>query len=275
MLVLNCSKAAAEFFTSTKKGQKRSPIEPARHKTIAESIDSVVSLRDVKIEGKSKQLKQWHWLVHAIKVKRKNVLIVMDYHSRFSMTLTGLKKGDEFAFLHMLDHHLNVHIKELMGSLDYDAKDINNSLENYFDRHDTCAFHQRSDGSVQAHINDVKWLFEYTVDELGEVPTDVDLIGFDVLTNRMLRKSKGKKDYFEPRYIFLQRWLNQYGELTEQQAENKIIDLKNKERAEYQAENQIAQASTESNYEHQSEQQAIGISNVVSLDIFRKNKELS
>ena len=95
MLIFNCTKAAADFFTSTKKGEKSSPIEPAPYKTIAESI----AMADVSTDSEH----QWHWLIHAKKVKRKNVLIVMDYQSRFAITLTGLKKGNEFPFLKLFE----------------------------------------------------------------------------------------------------------------------------------------------------------------------------
>ena len=36
MLVFNCTKAAVDFFTVTRKGEKVSDLEPAPHKSIAE-----------------------------------------------------------------------------------------------------------------------------------------------------------------------------------------------------------------------------------------------
>tara|TARA_R110001583_G_scaffold9433_4_gene44764 strand:+ start:10660 stop:10839 length:180 start_codon:yes stop_codon:yes gene_type:complete len=47
MLVFNCTKAATEFFTVTRQGNKISCIEPAPHKTIAESIITPVFPDDV------------------------------------------------------------------------------------------------------------------------------------------------------------------------------------------------------------------------------------
>ncbi|MBL4765987.1 MAG: hypothetical protein JKX67_12065 [Colwellia sp.] len=278
MLVFNCTKAAAEFFTITKKGEKNSPIETAPHKTIAQSIANEVLPNDIiAIDGPA--VTQWHWLVHAIKVKRKNVLIVMDYHSRFAITLTGLKKGDQYPFLNMFEHHLTVHIHELMSLVCDDSTEIENSLENYNSQHDSCAFHQRGDRSVQTHINDVKWHFECLVDERGEIPTEVDLIGFDDHVNSMIRKRNAEKDYFEPRHAFLQHWLSEYGELTEQQAAKEIIDLKNQERAMYQAQHEIVQHKIEQ--EHidrfvgQSKEIISPTNNVVSLDSYRTKKAKS
>jgi len=41
----------------------------------------------------------------------------MDYQTRFSITLSALKKGDNQSFLNNLEHHLTVHIHEMMISV--------------------------------------------------------------------------------------------------------------------------------------------------------------
>ena len=73
------------------------------------------------------------------------------------------------------------------------------------------------------------------------VPEAEDLIGFDTFANQLLRKQKGEKDYFEPHYTFLQQWLSEYGELTQQQAAKKISDLQAQEKAMHQARHKIVQ----------------------------------
>ncbi|MCU7939705.1 MAG: hypothetical protein KZQ64_03065 [gamma proteobacterium symbiont of Bathyaustriella thionipta] len=228
MLIFNCTKAAADFFTTTK---KISPIEPAPHKTIAESITK--SIANTSTSADNKHL--WHWVVHAKKVKRKNVLVVMDFQSRFSITLTGLKKGDELAFLNLLEHHLIVHVHETMALVADHSQTIEDSLENYQHQHNNCAFYPRGDRSVQAHINDVLWHFEHSVNETGEVPQGVDLIGFDTYANRILRKRKGEKDYFYPQHEFLHLWLTHYGDCNEAGADKQIEQLQAKERAQAQS----------------------------------------
>ncbi len=78
MLTLNCTKAAADFFSTTK---KISPLEVAPKQSIAESmVESNAPL-------------QWQWQVRAIKVNGKNVLVAMGYQTRFSITLSALKKA--------------------------------------------------------------------------------------------------------------------------------------------------------------------------------------
>ncbi len=273
MLIFNCTKAAADFFTSKKKGKKISPIESTPHKTIAESI--------AKTEVSTDSEHQWHWLIHAKKVKRKNVLIVMDYHSRFTITLTGLKKGDELPFLNLFEHHLMVHVHEVMALLanniadcvDENAQAIENSLELYTNHHHSCAFYQRGDRSVQSHINDVLWHFEYAVDEIGEIPLGVDLIGFDVSVNRLLRKRQADKDYFYPQHEFLHDWLTHYGECSESEADSFIEGLKAQERAEFQDRfGGIEDLELQDEPLISSDIHSNKIDNVISLDLYRKKK---
>ena len=267
MLIFNCTKAAADFFTSTKKGKKSSPIEPAPYKTIAESI----AMADVSTDSEH----QWHWLVHAKKVKRKNVLIVMDYQSRFAITLTGLKKGNELPFLKLFEHHLTVHVHEIMALLADSVADnalaIKNSLKQYFNQHNSCAFYQRGDRSVQSHINDVLWHFEYSVDEMGEVFEGVDLIGFDAYVNRLLRKRQDEKDYFYPQHEFLHGSLTHYGEYSESEADSLLDGLQAQERAEFQAQfDGIEDLNMQAEPPSLSDVHSDMSDNVISLDSYRK-----
>jgi len=272
MLIFNCTKAAADFFTTTKKGEKSSPIEPAPHKTIPESIAE--SIANTNTTGDNEHL--WHWVVHAKKIKRKNVLVVMDYQSRFSITLTGLKKGDELGFLNLLEHHLIVHVHETMGLVAEHPQTIEDSLESYQQQQNNCAFYPRGDRSVQAHINDVLWHFEYSVNETGEVPHGIDLIGFDTYANRILRKRKGEKDYFYPQHEFLHLWLTHYGNCNTADADRQIEQLQAKERTEAQSrfdditELSIppeSQNSSDTAFDKDAFDQE---SKVVSLDAYRK-----
>ncbi|WP_281561185.1 hypothetical protein [Thalassomonas sp. RHCl1] len=238
MLVFNCTKAAAEFFTAIRQGAKRSPLKPPPEKTIAASMQAknrqaITAVNP--LEAVKQANNQWHWLVHAIKVKRKNVLIVMDYHSRFAMTFTGLKKGDETGFLQMFEQHLNFHIRELMPQVITDASIIDVSLERYCHDHSTNTFYQRGDRSVQSHINDVGWHIEMTADEMGELPAGIDLIAFDCYINNTIRNQKGKKGYFVPLQAFLHQWLCQYSGVSQTQADALIKELQEKEKARYQA----------------------------------------
>lgn len=263
MLILNCTKAAADFFSTTKKGKKISTLEPAPEQTIAESITNSIA--------KINSPQQWQWLVHAIKVKGKNALVVMDYQSRFSITLSAIKKGDDVSFLNSFEHHLTVHVHEMMTAINADSQAINVSLERYLHQHNSRAFYLRGDRSVQAHINDVAWHFRNWADEIGAVPAGVDLIGRDVFVNQLLRIRKGEKDYFKPQREFLHAWLTHYGEYNTAQADASIARLRAKERADAADRYPGLVASREcQNASLPSDAQTELGNNVILLDAYRK-----
>jgi len=253
MLNFNCTKAAADFFSSTKKGEKISPLESAPEQTIAEPNNPL----------------QWQWLVHAIKVKAKNVLVVMDYQCRFSISLPGLKKGDDTAFLHAFEQQLTLHVHAMMRSVDADPQVILASLERYHQQHYDRAFYLRGDRSVQAHINDVAWHFRNGVDNKGVIPTGDGLIALDTFANQIMRKRKGEKDYFYPQREWLHAWLRHYGEYSAAQADACIDELKAKERADFAARHpglippnrEMESTVPSAEPDH---------SNVISLDAYRK-----
>lgn len=255
MLILNCTKNAADFFSTTKKGKKLSPLDPAPLKTIAASNDN----------------RQWQWLVHAIKVKGKNVLVVMDYHTRFSITLSGLKKGDDSTFMNSLEHHLAVHVHEMMTSINADSKAIEMSLERYRHKHNSCAFYMRGERSVQAHINDVVWHFNRLADNSGEVPIEVNLISFDVFMNEFLRKRKSEKDYFTPHYEFLHKWLRSFGEYSAAKAGACIDSLKAMKLTDVTARHPILNSSSgHTDKPCLQGKKGTSSSNVITLDDYRK-----
>jgi len=253
MLIFNCTKAAADFFSTTQKGKKISSLEPAPEQTIAETNDP----------------QQWQWLVHAVKVKGKHVLVVMDYQTRFSITLSALKKGDDVAFTTAFEHNLLVHIYEMMRSVDADLQGIGTSIERYGHHHQNCIFYLRGDRSVQAHINDVLWHFRNGVDNRGGILTGADLIALDTYVNQIMRKRKGEKDYFYPQREWLHAWLRHYGGHTTAQADACIDELKAKERADFAARHP---GLIPPNREMESTVPSAepDLSNVISIDAYRK-----
>ncbi len=258
MLIFNCTKAATDFFSSTKKGKKISAIETAPHKTISESAEC-------------SKPHQWQWLVHTIKVKGKNVIIVMDYQSRFGITLSALEKGDDIDFLNNFEHHLTVHVLEMMASINADSQAIDYSLEHYRHQHNSRAFYLRGDRSVQSHVNDVASHFRSWADEMGEVPIEVDLIAFDDFANQLPRKRKAEKDYFVPQHEFLHAWLTRYGEYNVAQAEACIEKLKAKERADFSVRHpNLIPPSKPTEALHSTDTHAASSNNVISLDTYRK-----
>ena len=218
MLIMNCTKAAVDFFTKIEKGQTETLVKPAH--------ESVLKIFDVVKNFPS----EWQWMVHAVKVKRKNVLVVMDYNTRFSITLSELKKGDYANFIKSFEHHLFVHVYELLMKIGLTKPDIDQSIKAFQERQNEVAYLQRGDRSVQATINDVVSLFRDYADGIGQVPTGADLISQDVFVNQLLRKPKWADDYFYPHHHFLHQWLLHYVGFNLLQADAALEYLEEKER---------------------------------------------
>jgi hypothetical protein len=227
MLVFNCSKAAVDFFAVTKKGVKVRNVEPAPHKTIAESL-AVWCEEDTGTQ-------QWHWVVHVVKRNRKNVLVVMDYHSRFALTFTDLKKGQAKAFVDLFSIHIRTHAAQMMTKTASLPQMVEDSFANYCEQHRDCVFHQRSDRSVQSHINDVVWAFELWVEKAGYVLNGVELIEFADNVNGTPRKRKTDKDYIFPYKAFLHYWLTQFAAQGDTEANEQVEALRALRSAEFRA----------------------------------------
>lgn len=129
--------------------------------------------------------------------------------------------------------------------------------------------------ALQAHINDVVWHFNNWADEMaddmGGVPTGIDLISFDVFANQLLRRHKAEKDYFTPQHEFLHAWLTRYGEHNTAQADECIDRLNVKERVDSAARYPDLMPSIENkNASLPSDAHTDFGSNVISLDAYRK-----
>lgn len=195
----------------------------------------------------------------------------MDYHSRFSMTFTGLKKGDEIAFLNMFDHHLGLHVQQLMQMVIDDEDYIEESLDHYAAAHSGCTFHQRGDRSLQVTTNDVAWYFDNNVHENDYIPQDYELIKFDGFVNQLLRKNKNQKNYFSPHHEFLRNWLVDYSDCSDKEITQKINQFQQDEFDFYQQALKNDELETEIDTEETEQSLQSNSSNVINLDAFRKN----
>ena len=179
MLVFNCTKAAAEFFSVTRKGEVLSCLKAAPHKTIAESVAAPVFPLDV--EPQEHDGTQWHWVVHCVTVKRKKYLLVMDYVSRYCLIFLATKKGDEIDFLNMFEKMMVSNFMFLANKKGVDSVETDLAIAQYHDKFTTCAFHPRGDRSVQGHLNEVAWHLEQQCYEDGMLVMPNEFIDFSVL----------------------------------------------------------------------------------------------
>ena len=225
MLVFNCTKAAAEFFTVTRQGKKVSCLEPAPHKTISESVVTPVFPDDV--DPQENNGFQWQWVVHCVSIKRKKYLLVMDYHCRYCVMFPAGKKGDEIEFLNSFETLLKANFrywvdKKGIEKAKMDQAEATKYIEQYDASINTCIFHQRGDRSVQAHNKEVVWHLQTLVERQGHISERLDCLLFSVAVAAILRKRAGEKDYFTADNVFFDYWLTTF---SPQAAASNVINL--------------------------------------------------
>lgn len=198
MLVFNCTKAAAEFFTVTRHGKKHSPLQAPQTDTMDDCGTETQPISQ--------------WLVHAIKVKRKHILIAMHVHTRYAMVFCDLKKADKSTFLTLF-------MERLFNGMLFFAEEFALCDESEFRQifagfdmyHGDICFCLRGDRSVQGHINDVAWQFENAVNDAGCLPDNyAESASFDEWQNATLRSARQSKDYFFPDETMFTRWFMRY-----------------------------------------------------------------
>lgn len=209
MLVFNCTKAAAEFFTVTRQGKKISSIEPAPHKTIAESVATPIFPDG--IDPLENNGFQWQWVVHCVSIKRKKYLLVMDYHSRYCVVFPAAKKGDDITCLNRFETNLKANFRYWVDNIatteKIDQTKATECIAQYNAAVSGCTFHQRSDRSVQAHMKEVVWHLQGICEERGPITERLDCLMFDVIASQILRKRANEKDYFQANEAFYAYWL--------------------------------------------------------------------
>ena len=220
MLVFNCTKAAADFFTVTRQGKKVSCIEPAPHKTIAESLEAPFFPDDV--DPQENDAFQWQWVVHCVAIKRKKYLLVMDFHSRYCIMFPAGKKGDDIEFLNSFETQLKANFRYLVDKNEMAQNEATQYIEQYDASINTCIFHQRGDRSVQAHTNEVVWHLQALVERQGNISERLDCLLFSVAAAGILRKRKGEKEYFKADQTFFTYWLETF---SLQVTTNNVINL--------------------------------------------------
>lgn len=197
MLIFNCTEAASKFFSRVHKGKTITPVD-------AKPPSSVIE--DDELNGADEQ-----WLVHAITVQRKHVLLVLHIKTRYCVILADAKKADVEGFVEWFKERWR-------EGLIRDA--INHDLMQWIDagmmtdrielsrEH---RFYRRGHRSAQKHIEQIAWFFEDCAAEWGCLPQgERAAIGFDAQMNSQIRNAKERKDYFRPDEEMLAHWLRQY-----------------------------------------------------------------
>lgn len=200
MLVFNCTEAASDFFSRVHKGKKITPVQNPPSATIAD---------DHAGDSKS-ELSQW--LVHAITVQRKHVLLVIHLQTRYCMIFADMKKADADSFVqaftqrwmnNMLDHAMQSGVLEWV--------EYPSMLERFTELNREFSFYRRSDRSAQGHLNEIVWIFKDQAADAGCLPTDEGAAScYDIKTNRFIRSRAGLKHSFLPDEEMLIHWLQKF-----------------------------------------------------------------
>ncbi|WP_068714474.1 DUF6933 domain-containing protein [Vibrio tritonius] len=199
MLIFNCTKAAADFFTVTRQGKKQSPIQKPTTESVFDEGDALHP--------------QNQWVVHVKNILRKNALVVMHVPTRYAMVFSDIKKGDWQTFVPMVLERLFNNMSLVDEEFGFGTEDqLHLMLESFLHQHSDFQFHQRSDRSVTAHINDVFWHLENQAYDIGCLPNNEEEgASFDSWSNNQLRGTKQKKDSFFPEEEMFIDWMTQYG----------------------------------------------------------------
>ncbi len=226
MIVFNCTKAAADFFTVTRSGEKLTCLTPAPDKAIAESIEKDLSHVSFSYDDDLKRTEgfQWQWVVHCVSVKRKKYFLVMDFDTRYCLAFAAGRKGDEIHFLSQFEEQLKANFRYFVD-VNQSSQELASELIDTYDRYtQSVAFHQRNDRSVQAHLNEVAWHFEGLCSEVGMLSDRMDFLRFSVTAGNIPRKKKGDQSYFYAKDNFYQFWFDHFHSGSET-ANNNVIEM--------------------------------------------------
>lgn len=185
MLIFNCTKSTEEFFTVTRKGEKRTIVEIPASKEIGKDDDTL------QYEDGTPALPM-HWVLHTVSIKRKKCLIAMELETRFCVVVTDMKKGDADVFLENFKAFYVPQVLTLgVEAGIWQETNVEEIVGACFSHLNSVRFFQRSNRSVQTQINEVVRILKYEVEgDLDLLSSEnVSLLYFNQDMNTMLRKS--------------------------------------------------------------------------------------
>ena len=111
------------------------------------------------------------------------------------MLFIDVKKQDSVAFFKLFFDRLINEMSALCGLENTPIESMVNSINR---KHQGFIICNKSNRSVQAHINDVVWHFKHGVDTIGCLPNMHKANDFCCCINNFLRKTVHDKEYFIP-----------------------------------------------------------------------------
>ncbi|MEN4752689.1 hypothetical protein ABEH28_23355 [Pseudomonas sp. Ps21-P2] len=201
MLIFDCTKDAADFFSKKVKGEIISAVQPS---AAAQSLEPDSAAHD-RVD---------RWQLHVTKFGRTHVLLAMKVDTRYAMMFVGLKRNDVQGFLQQFSARYILEVLVLAGNVSGQIppqSELQRHVDLLEESLQSVHFFKRSDRSVQAHINDVLYMAAYDAYEGKGLPVEApDLIAFGEVPNGMLRSIRGG-DYFIPAELELKQACPRFG----------------------------------------------------------------
>ncbi|WP_300669768.1 hypothetical protein [Desulfoluna sp.] len=191
MLVFNCTKAFAAFIADA----QGAPVETPSIRMIADDPSFC--------DGTA-----MHWVVHLVKIARRNCVIAMHVRSRYAIVMVGVRKGDFSGFVNAFCHRLVNEMVFLCAEEGLVGEEYASLVaENFVDKHQVILACVRGDRSVQAHINDVSLALESEAGDMGGLPVGPDeAFDFGRHVNALLRTTRESRDSFYPFEVMCEHW---------------------------------------------------------------------
>lgn len=194
MLTLYCTQAAARVLSRTRQGQTSSPVRKV--------------LPDGAQQG-------WCWQLHAATVCRRPLVLLMEQHSRFTVAIWDVRKGDYAGLLQQFWQRIANHLlwlnEDVGGLTEAEAESV---LASCVTQHQQTVFLQGGDRSVQQHLNQA--LAEVRLALSGETPPLNDPLAaaqLDDYLNRGFRRVGRQAAAFVPADAFYLHWLQHAAKL--------------------------------------------------------------
>lgn len=201
MLIFDCTKDAADFFSKKVKGEIISAVQPS---AAAQSLEPDSAAHD-RVD---------RWQLHVTKFGRTHVLLAMKVDTRYAMMFVGLKRNDVQGFLQQFSARYILEVLVLAGDVSGQIppqSELQRHVDLLEESLQSVHFFKRSDRSVQAHINDVLYMAAYDAYEGKGLPVEApSLIAFGEVPNGMLRSIRGG-DYFIPAELELKQACPRFG----------------------------------------------------------------
>ncbi|MGA9222796.1 MAG: hypothetical protein WBZ57_16540 [Pseudomonas graminis] len=201
MLIFDCTKDAADFFSKKVKGNIISAVQPS---AAAQSLEADSAAHE-RVD---------RWQLHVTKFGRTHVLLAMKVDTRYAMMFVGLKPNDVQGFLQQFNARYLLEMLVLAGNVRGQIPpqaELQRHVDVWEESLQSVHFFKRSDRSVQAHINDVLYMAAYDAYEGEGLPVESpDLIAFGEVPNGMFRTIRGG-DYFIPAELELKQAFPRFG----------------------------------------------------------------